>query len=382
MIYLDNASTTYPKPESVYHAMDRFFRESAVTPGRGAYESAVEAGNTMAKTRKLIASFFGTAGPDRVIFTLNTTDALNIAIKGILRKGDHVVTTHLEHNSVSRPLAKLEKTGMITVTKVDNSPDGFVDPDDVKAALKKNTKLVVMTHASNVLGTIQPISEIGEVVRNHSAFLLVDCAQTAGVIPINLEETYIDMLAFPGHKALLGPPGTGGLCLGKDIELNPWREGGTGVDSISRTQPTDMPFRLEAGTPNTVGIVGLREGMNFVGNKGIATIWKHEIELVDRLISQLADDKRFTIYGSKDAAKHVGCVSINIDGMKPGAVGLDLDRLGSIAVRAGLHCAPYVHQKIGSFPDGSVRISPGYFSTTEDVDVAVETLRRIADKKQ
>lgn len=383
MIYLDNASTTYPKPERVYDAMDKFLRELGVSPGRGGYESAVQVGHVVAETRNKIAKFFGGDNPKRVIFTLNATDALNIAIKGILKEGGHVVTTQLEHNSVSRPLKRLEELNIITITKVDNSLDGFVDPDDIKKALNKNTKLVIITHASNVLGTIQPIAEIGKAIKeaNPLVFFLVDCAQTAGVLPIDIKEACIDLLAFPGHKALFAPPGTGGLYVGENVELGPWREGGTGTDSISPTQPTPMPFWLEAGTPNTVGIMGLNEGVSFVTEKGTDAIWGHEVELVGRLISRLEDDDRFKIYGSKDAQKHVGCVSINIKGMKPQDVGICIDQLAYIAVRAGLHCAPYIHRKIGTFPDGTVRLSPGFFNTIEDIDTAVEALCRIAEGK-
>lgn len=383
MIYLDNASTTYPKPETVYKAMDKFLRELGVSPGRGGYESAIRVGKIISETRVRIANFFGGDSPEKVIFTLNATDALNIAIKGVLEKGDNVITTHLEHNSVSRPLKRLEEAGMITVTKVDTSPDGFINPDDIKKAINKNTKLVIVTHASNVTGIIQPIKEIGKTVKqvNDKVLFLTDCAQTAGVCNINVKDFCIDLLAFPGHKALFGPPGTGGLYINGDINLNPWREGGTGVDSIAPTQPTNMPFWLEAGTPNTVGIIGLNEGIKFIIEKGTDTIFKHESALVDNLISQLEDDNRFIIYGSKDTNKHIGCLSINIKGMKPQEVEVGIDKLANIAVRTGLQCAPYIHRKIGSFPDGTVRLSPGFFNTKEDVDIAVKSLKQIAGKQ-
>ncbi|MFA5033763.1 MAG: aminotransferase class V-fold PLP-dependent enzyme [bacterium] len=384
MIYLDNASTTYPKPESVYKAMDKFLRELGVSPGRGGYESAVQVGRIISDTRTRIANFFGGDFPEKLIFALNTTDALNIAIKGTLKKGDNVITTHLEHNSISRPLKRLEDSGFITVTKVDSPPDGFIDPDDIKKAINKNTKLVAITHASNVTGVIQPIGEIGRTIKevNDKVLFLVDCAQTAGVCDINVKKFCIDLLAFPGHKALFGPPGTGGLYVNGDIILSPWREGGTGVDSIAPTQPTNMPFWLEAGTPNTVGIIGLNEGLKFVIEKGINTIFEHESNLVAHMISHLKNDDRFIIYGSKDAKKHVGCLSVNIKGMKPQEVEVGIDKLAGIAVRTGLQCAPYVHRKIGSFPDGTVRLSPGIFNTEEDVNIALTSLKQIADRKK
>lgn len=380
MIYLDNASTTYPKPDNVYKVMDKFLKDEGVSPGRGGYKSAMHAGYLVMEARVRISKFFGGDKPERLIFTLNATDALNLAIKGALKEGDNVVTSLLEHNSVMRPLRRLEATKSITVTQVDNSPDGFVYPDDVKKAINNKTKLVTITHASNVLGTIQPIAEIGKMIKevNDKILFLVDCAQTAGVLPIDINESCIDLLAFPGHKALFGPPGTGGLYIKDGIELTPWREGGTGVDSISPTQPTDMPFWLEAGTPNTVGIIGLKEGIAFIIDNKDA-IWKHEIKLLDRFIQQIKDDKRFEIYGSKDANKHVGCISINIKGIKPEEVGTRLDELANTAVRAGLHCAPYIHRKIGSFPEGTVRFSPGFFNTIEEIDTAVGALHKIAE---
>jgi cysteine desulfurase / selenocysteine lyase len=384
MIYLDNASTTYPKPESVYKAMDGFLRDLGVSPGRGGYESAVRTGQLISETRERITKFFGGSSPEKLIFTLNATDALNIAIKGVLKKGDNVITTHLEHNSISRPLKRLEESGFITVTKIDNSPDGFLAPDDIKKAINKNTTLVAVTHASNVTGVIQPIAEIGRTIKevNDKVLFLLDCAQTAGVCDINVKKFHIDLLAFPGHKALFGPPGTGGLYLNGNVDLTPWREGGTGVDSIAPTQPTDMPFWLEAGTPNTVGIIGLNEGLKFVMEKEINTIFEHESNLVARMINQLENDDRFIIYGSKDAKKHVGCLSINIKGMKPQEVEVEIDKLFNIAVRTGLQCAPYLHRKIGSFPDGTVRLSPGFFNTEKDIDIAVKSLKQIADRKK
>ena len=259
MIYLDNAATSFPKPKRVYERMNQFLREEAANPGRSGHRLSVAAEGQIVQARSLLAKFFGAKNSERIIFTLNCTDSLNIAIKGALRDGDHVVTTVLEHNSVLRPLNALEACGKITVTKIRPSKDGFVDPQDIKKAFQKNTKLVVMTHASNVIGVVQPVREIGRLVRETGILFLVDAAQTAGVVSIDVERDFIDLLAFPGHKSLYGPPGTGGLYVGERAKLIPWREGGTGFDSESRIQPETLPFLLEGGTPNSVGIVGLKD---------------------------------------------------------------------------------------------------------------------------
>lgn len=379
MIYLDNAATTFPKPECVYEAMDKFLREKGANPGRAGHRMSVEAEQEIEKARFIVAGFLGVKSHERLVFTFNATDALNMGIKGLLCKGDHVITSRLEHNSVSRPLSGLEKQGAITVTRVENSDDGFISPDDIRKAVRSNTKLIVCTHSSNVLGTIQPIREIGEVARERDIVFMVDAAQTVGVCDIDVEEQHIDMLAFTGHKGPFGPTGSGGLYVGKNVKLRAWREGGTGFEPESISQPDTLPFQLESGTPNSVGIVGLRTGIEFCIKEGIETIRQHERKLALRLVSALESDDRFEIYGNVDEDRKVGIVSINIKGLKSGEVGAILDNTFNIAVRPGLHCAPYTHQRIETFPEGTIRLSPGYFNTKEEIEETVSGLMKIAD---
>ncbi len=295
MIYLDNAATTFPKPECVYEAMDKFLREKCANPGRAGHRMSVEAEQEIEKARVTVAKFLGIKDAERMIFTFSATDALNMGIKGLLCEGDHVITSKLEHNSVSRPLDSLEKRGVITVTKVENSEDGFISADDIKSAIRSNTKLIVCTHASNVLGTIQPIRERGEVVRERDLVFMVDAAQTMGVCRIDIEDHNIDMLAFTGHKGPFGPPGSGGLYVGERVELRAWREGGTGFEPESLSQPDTLPYKLESGTHNSVGIIGLKTGLEFCIKEGIDKIGQHERKLVLRLIGALEADDRFEI---------------------------------------------------------------------------------------
>ena len=308
MIYLDNAATSFPKPKRVYERMDQFLREEAANPGRSGHRLSVEAEAKVVQARSLLAKFFGAKNPERMIFTLNCTDSLNIAIKGALHDGDHVITTVLEHNSVLRPLNALETAKKITVTKVRPSKDGLVDPNEIKKAFQSNTKLVVLTHASNVIGTIEPIREVGRLVRERGALFLVDAAQTAGVLSIDVERDFIDLLAFPGHKALYGPPGTGGLYVGERAKLVPWREGGTGFNSESQVHPDVFPFVLEGGTPNSVGIVGLKEGVEFILAEGLQKIQAHEQYLVKQLRERLKQVPGTKLYGTHNAAQSVAPV--------------------------------------------------------------------------
>lgn len=381
MIYLDNAATTFPKPEIVYKTMDTFYRTFGANPGRSGHKMAVVAEKEIEDTRSVAARLFGIRDANRFIFTFNATDAINMGIKGLLKPGDHVITTYLEHNAVSRALYNLESKNIITVTKVKNSSEGFIDPDDIKNAIRPETRLVVMTHAPNVLGTIQPVREIGRMVRENDILFMVDAAQTAGVCEIDVITSCIDMLAFTGHKGPLGPTGTGGLYVGDRLTLNPWREGGTGFEPASLTQPEELPFKLESGTPNLVGIAGLRAGIEYILSRGIPAIRAHEQKLIGKLIHALEDDERFILYGSKDAARKVGILSINVKGFKPSEIGAILDQSFDIAVRPGLHCAPFAHQVIGTFPDGAVRISPGCFNTEEDISLFIDALDKITSEE-
>jgi cysteine desulfurase family protein len=381
MIYLDNAATTFPKPEIVYKTMDYFYRTLGANPGRSGHKMAVAAEKEIEDTRNTVARLFGIKDPRRLILTFNATDAINMGIKGLLKLGDHAITTFLEHNAVSRVLNGLEKRNIITVTRVRSSPEGFIDPDDIKNAITSKTRLIVMTHATNVIGTIQPIQTIGKIAREHNILFMVDAAQTAGVCEIDVDDDYIDMLAFTGHKGPLGPTGTGGLYVGRRLTLDPWREGGTGFEPASLSQPEELPFKLESGTPNTVGIAGLRAGVEDVLSRGISTIRTHEQRLTGKLINALQHDQRFVLYGTTDISKKVGILSINIKGFKPAEVGAILDQSFDIAVRPGLHCAPFAHQMLGTFPDGTVRISPGCFNTEDDIDQLITALDKIASEK-
>src|SRR3954453_9724965 len=264
MIYLDNAATSFPKPEAVYHALDTFARQDLANPGRAGHKMALAAERALDDCRHLLNQFFHGKEPERFVFTLNCTDALNMAFKGVLQGGAHVITTDLEHNSVSRPLRAMELAGRITLTRLPADAGGTIDPDAIRRAITRQTRLIALTHASNVLGTVQPIAEVGRIAREHDLLFLVDAAQTAGVVPIDVQAMAIDLLAFPGHKSLLGPTGTGALFVGPRARVQPWREGGTGGDSSSETQPRDLPYYLEGGTPNVLGVAGLTAGIRYV----------------------------------------------------------------------------------------------------------------------
>ncbi|MBA4063235.1 MAG: cysteine desulfurase [Isosphaera sp.] len=377
MIYLDNAATSFPKPEGVYAALDRFARTSLANPGRAGHKMALAAEHALDDARHRLNRHFNGRSPDRWVFTLNGTDALNMAFKGVLNDGDHVVTTDLEHNSVSRPLVALAEAGRITLTRVPADAGGTVDPAAVAAALTPKTRLVAVTHASNVLGTVQPVVDIAAVARTRDALVLVDAAQTAGVVPLDVQAAGIDLLAFPGHKSLLGPTGTGALYVGPRVHLRPWREGGTGGDSSTPTQPKEFPYYLEGGTPNVLGVAGLVAGLDYVEEHGVDAIRRHEVELCDRLRASLAEVPGFEVFGHADPARRVGTVAFRCEVMPAADLGAILDQSFDIALRPGLHCAPYVHRALGSYPDGLVRVSPGPFSTPADIDHLIGALREV-----
>src|SRR5213595_2532086 len=303
MIYLDNAATSFPKPEAVYQALDRFARHDLANPGRAGHKMALAAERALDDGRHELNQFFHGEGPERFVFTLNCTDALNMAFKGILVDGDHVITTDLEHNSVSRPLRKMELDGRITLTRLRADGGGTLDPDDVRQALTPRTRLVALTHASNVLGTVQPVAEVGRLAREHDLLFLVDAAQTAGVLPVDIQEMNIDLLAFPGHKSLLGPTGTGALYVGPRATLRAWREGGTGGDSSSETQPKEFPYFLEGGTPNVLGVAGLSAGVKYVQEQGLERIQAHEVALTEQLGRRLEEIGGYEVFGHREQAK-------------------------------------------------------------------------------
>src|SRR5579884_1153099 len=377
-IYLDNAATSFPKPEAVYQALDRFARQSLANPGRAGHKMALAAEHALDDARHLLNQLLHGEEPERFVFTLNCTDALNMAFKGVLVDGDHVITTDLEHNSVSRPLRKMELDGRITLTRVRADGGGTIDPDDVRRGVTPRTRLIALTHASNVLGTVQPVAEVGHIARAHDALLLVDAAQTAGVIPIDVQGMHIDLLAFPGHKSLLGPTGTGALYVGPRARLRPWREGGTGGDSSSEVQPREFPYYLEGGTPNVLGVAGLAAGVRYVTERGLEAIHAHEVALVERLWQKLEEMSAYQVFGHRDHARRVGTVSFRNEAIAAAEVGGILDQAFDIAVRPGLHCAPHIHRSLGTYPDGTVRVSPGPFNTEEDIDRLADALAEIA----
>lgn len=382
MIYLDNAATSFPKPEPVYQALDRFARTSLANPGRSGHRMAIEAERALDDARNALNRFFNGESPDRWVFTLNCTDGLNMAIKGTLRPGDHAITSDLEHNSVSRPLRRLELDGVITLTRI-ASHDGYLDPDDVRAAITPRTKLVALTHASNVLGTVQPIEPIAAAVREAGVLFLVDAAQSAGVVPIDLKRTPIDFLAFPGHKALYGPTGTGALYVGPRAKPSAWREGGTGGDSKTETQPEQLPFFLEGGTPNVLGVAGLAAGLAWVNQAGVETNRRHEVDLLQKVVDWVeaaGSADGWKVAGRWEPATHVGALSLIVPDpnvFQPQELAGILDTSFGIAVRAGLHCSPYTHRRVGTFPDGTVRLSPGPFNSPEDIDALIHALTEI-----
>jgi cysteine desulfurase family protein len=374
--YLDNAATSFPKPEAVYQAMDRFARSSLANPGRAGHKMALAAEHALDDGRHRLNRFFNGKAPERFVFTLNCTDALNMAFKGALQAGDHVITSDLEHNSVSRPLRAMELEGRILLTRLKADGGGTVNPDEVKAAITPKTRLIALGHASNVLGTVQPITEIGQIARERDVFFLVDAAQTAGVVPVDLQGMHIDLLAIPGHKGLMGPTGTGALYVSPRVKVAAWREGGTGGDSSSETQPKDFPYYLEGGTPNVLGVAALSAGIQWVEAEGLAKIHGHEMKLVERLWHQL-DDLGVEVFGHRDVARHVGTLSFRSEALPASDLGGILDQAFDIAIRPGLHCAPYIHRSLGTFPDGTVRVSPGPFNTEADIDRLTGALREI-----
>jgi cysteine desulfurase family protein len=368
MIYLDNAATSFPKPEAVYQALDHFARHDLANPGRAGHKMALAAERALDDGRHELNQFFHGEAPERFVFTLNCTDALNMAFKGVLAEGDHVITTDLEHNSVSRPLRAMELAGKIALTRLKADGGGTADPDAIRKAITPKTRLIAMAHASNVLGTVQPIAAVGRIARERDLLFLVDAAQTAGVIPIDIQALHIDLLAFPGHKSLFGPTGTGALYVGSRTEVGVWREGGTGGDSSSETQPRDLPYFLEGGTPNVLGVAGMTAGIKYVKEQGMDKIHAHEVVLTERLWRRLDDIGGFKVFGHRHMSKRVGTLSFQSEALPAAELGGILDQAFDIAIRPGLHCAPYIHRALGTFPEGAVRVSPGAFNTEEDMD--------------
>jgi cysteine desulfurase family protein len=384
MIYFDNAATSWPKPAAVLESMTHFMTEVGANPGRSAHRLSIEAGRRIYETREALAQLFNVANPLHIVFGLNATEALNLAVNGLLRPGDHVVTSGMEHNSVMRPLRALEQFGSVEVEVVACSSEGFLDPSDLESAVKPHTRMIVLNHASNVVGTVLPIAEAGEIARRHDVLLMVDAAQTAGAYPLDMEDMHIDLLAFTGHKALFGPQGTGGLCIGERVpvdQIRPIKRGGTGSRSERQEQPTFLPDSCESGTPNTVGLAGLGAGVKYVTQEGVERIRAHEVDLARRVIAGLLKIPGVTVYGGHDAELQTATVSCNIEGLAPSEVGLTLDEGYGIMSRVGLHCAPAAHRTIGTFPVGTVRFGLSYFNTPDEVDAALMAVREIAERR-
>jgi len=381
LIYLDNAATTFPKPDAVHRAVDRTARELGVSPGRSGSDLAVEAGRLLDGARADLAAFFGLPGGDgdRVVFAANATDALNTAIAGVCRPGDHVVSTRLEHNSVLRPLWELTRLGVISHDLIPCAAPGRVDPAAIAAALRPETRLVVLNHASNVLGTVQDAAAVGALCRERGVLLLLDAAQTAGVTPIDMAAWGVDLLAFTGHKGLLGPTGTGGLAVAPDVPIRATRWGGTGVRSAERGHLEEFPYRLEAGTHHLSGVAGLAAGLAWLRERGAATVAAHEASLADRFAAGLADLPGVRAL-AVDGGPRVAVVSVTVDGMPADEVGLRLDVDHGVLVRTGLQCAPLVHEDLGTVDGrGTVRFSFGPFNTPAHVDRALAGLAECAE---
>jgi cysteine desulfurase family protein len=365
-IYLDNAATSYPKPETVYQAVLHAMREVGASPGRAGHRRSLEATRIMFQAREAAATLFNVPDASRIIFTHSATEALNLALRGTLRPGDHVVTSSMEHNSLSRPLHLLQKQG-VEQTIVQAGPDGAIDPDDVRRAVTPRTRMIAIGHVSNVSGTIQPIEAVSAIAREAGALFLLDAAQSAGSLPIDVVSTPIDLLAAPGHKGLYGPQGTGLLYVAEHVALTPLLAGGTGTNSTSEDQPDTVPEGFESGTHNLPGIAGLLAGMEFVMEQGVAAIGAHERSLVSYAVELLQGIPQVTLHCPSDPAIRGSVLSFTIAGKDPTEVAFELDQYFDIAVRAGLHCAPRAHRTLGTFPGGTVRMSPGWFTTREDI---------------
>ena len=378
MIYLDNAATSWPKPETVYRAMDDFMRRGAGNPGRSAHDLSIASGRVISDTRERMAQLLGADNPDRVVFTKNATEALNLVIKGLLRPGDHVITTGMEHNSVIRPLRAMEGRE-IDLTVVGCSPEGVLDPREVEVALRPSTRLIILNHASNVVGTILPVVEVAEIARRHGVILCVDAAQTLGALPFDVEEMKVDLVAFTGHKSLFGPQGTGGLYIGEGLEtvLDPLEEGGTGSRSEHEYQPDFLPDKFESGTPNGVGLAGLGDGVQEILDRGVSSVRGREENLTRMLLDGLGALSGLTLYGTKKAADRIAVISFNVEGVAPSEVAMGLEDDYGIMCRPGLQCAPLAHRSMGTFPDGTVRLSPGYFTSEEDISFTIDAVEKI-----
>jgi cysteine desulfurase / selenocysteine lyase len=379
-VYLDNAATSFPKPDVVYDAVLHAMRSVGASPGRGGYRQSLEAGRILFQAREAAAGFFSIADSSRVIFTHNATGALNLALQGTLTAGDHVITTSMEHNSLLRPLYALQSKG-VELSIVPAGFDGVVSAGDIQREVQANTRMIAVSHVSNVCGAIQPLQQLSEISRTCGALFLVDAAQSAGYLPIDVGKYAIDLLAVPGHKGLLGPGGTGLLYAAPHVQLKPVTHGGTGTHSTAEEQPLVMPDGFEAGTHNLPGVAGLLAGIEFIGNIGLTAIHLHEQALLCQAEQALREISGVTVHGPSDPSGRCSVLSFTADGVDSALLAAELDYGFDIAVRAGLHCAPLAHRTLGTLPGGTVRISPGWFTTSEEIaffsDAVVQCISKI-----
>jgi cysteine desulfurase / selenocysteine lyase len=375
IVYFDNAATSWPKPDGILKAIEDGIVNIGANPGRSGHSMSVEAARRVFQARELVSTFFNVGDSDRVAFTSNGTHALNMAINGFVGQSDHVITSSIEHNSVMRPLRYLEKARGINLTVIGFRPDGTFDIEAFRETISNKTRLVVLNHASNVTGSILPIREIGQICKDNNVKFLVDVAQTAGIVPIDMQKDNIDLLAFTGHKALFGPQGIGGLCINENIKIDSLMQGGSGSKSELEEQPDFLPDKLEAGTLNTVGIMGLEAGLKYILNEGLDKIFEHKQQLVDYFFEKTLSLDRIEIYSKRTA--NVGIISFNISGIDSDKVGYLLDKNFGIMARMGLHCSPGGHKTIGTFPNGTVRFSFSIFNQKEEIDYAIDALKQI-----
>ena len=383
LIYLDNSATSFPKPEVVYDFMCSFYRKHGVNPGRSGFDAAKETEEVVFATRKMLTELFNGEDPNRLTFSYNASDSLNMIIQGLAKKGDHVVTTMLEHNSVLRPLHHLQMNGIIEVTHVPFDEHGYVHPDDIRKAIRKNTKMAVVNHCSNVIGTIQPVGEIGRICKEAGVLFVLDSSQSAGAIPIDIKAMGIDVVVFTGHKCLMGPTGIGGSYVQENVPIKYTRFGGTGVRSAQLTHLEEFPYRLECGTLNLVGVAGLNAGVKWVLGQGIHNLHRKEMALWDKLRAGIQKIEKVTTYCAETAENHNPVLCFNVRGFEAGDVGTMLDVDYNIACRTGLHCAPKVHEQLGTDKiHGTVRLSIGVFNTDEHVEKAMGAVEEIAAIKR
>ena len=378
-IYLDNAATSRDKAAVVKKAILNYYENIGCSPGRGGYEDSLKAGRIIIEARNTIADFFNVDDLKQIVFTHNITYALNIGIKGILKKGDHVITSTMEHNSVLRPLNRLETKGVIDVDYIKCDEKGRLNPDKVEAAINKKTKLIILTYASNVSGTIMPVQEIGEIASQNNVYFMLDTAQAAGVYDIDFKKLKVDFLAFTGHKALMGPTGTGGFAVSKKMAaaMEPLIEGGTGSRSDQEKQPEFLPDKLESGTMNTMGISGLKAGVEFIQKTGVKKIREHEQQLGKAFLEGLKKIPEIKIIGPADLKEQVPTFSITAGDRDLGQLSFELDEKYNVMTRSGLHCAPFAHKTLGTFPAGSLRFSIGYFNTMQEIEYSLKALNDI-----